>query len=392
VFQPPVTSLVEHDYANATTFHSRVDAAFDGVMPAYGAFMGNTPELEFRNIATDPSVEFTRKVWWDHLLDVYGTFVGVSYNSPPLGLAQRNSTVSQIIKDVRFIFRSSHYWFSFLNVPRFFNNFADPARRCHMQPSLLLSLLAVSTFLQSPRRENPEESRRMAVLLRDEAQGYLEASLYARAIDEELAQAAWVRLSLSMRRLRLILLLISKVLSFFEICAHPQHQMTRIHASLNTLDSIIRSLAISYLDANDPSTSKFTRNAVPIVEVSSEQYFSPPQPYLSSPMASLTQTQQYVQQQQVAVDPTVRAASCPCDSLSLGFQWPEAQTQVPLWVATPMWNRDWSEGEIKKEECRRLCWSTLMLVSGHTSFAAAVNWGNLDLFMIEPSNVRAFLD
>jgi hypothetical protein len=168
--------------------------------------------------------------------------------------------------------------------------------------------------------------------------------------------------------------------------------MTRIHASLNTLDSIIRSLSISYLDADDPTASTFTRNAVPVVEVSSEQYLSPPPPYLSSiSMPSLTH--QYVQQQQqLAIDPTVRATSCPCDSLSLGFQWPEAQAQVPLWVATPMWNREWSEGEIKKEECRRLCWSALMLVSGHTSFAAAANWRSLDLFMVEPSNVRAFVD
>jgi hypothetical protein len=167
--------------------------------------------------------------------------------------------------------------------------------------------------------------------------------------------------------------------------------MSRIHASLHILDSIIRSLAISYLDANNPTASTFTRNTVPIVEASPEQqYLSPSQPYQSSMSIPLS-TQQYVQSQsqQVAVGPTIHASSCPCDSLSLGFQWPEAQAQVPLWVATPMWNREWTEGEIKKEECRRLCWSTLMLVSGHTSFAAAVNWRNLDLFMVEPSNVRA---
>ena len=154
--------------------------------------MESRPEWEPRDISPDPSVQFKRKIWWDHVLDLYAVPVRVSYG-PTLELAQRNSNVSQIINDVRFIFRSSPPWFSFLNVPRFFNNFADPVRRSRMQPSLLLSLLAVSTFLQSPVREYPEESRRMAVLLRDEAQSYLEASLQARAIDEELAQAAWVR-------------------------------------------------------------------------------------------------------------------------------------------------------------------------------------------------------
>lgn len=206
-FQPLVVRLVEHGYADATTFHSRADTSYDQMIPAYGALTSNIPELEPRAIATDPSMEFTRKIWWDHLLDVYAAFVGVSYSSPPLGLRQRDGTVSQVIKDVRFIFRSSNHWFSFLNVPRFFNNFADPVRRSRMQPSLLLSLLAVSTFLQSPGREYPEESRRMAVMLRDEAQSYLEASLYARAIDEELAQAAWVSLSSSERSVKLIVIL-----------------------------------------------------------------------------------------------------------------------------------------------------------------------------------------
>jgi hypothetical protein len=74
-----------------------------------------------------------------------------SYHSLPPGQPQRDASVSQlqIIEDVRFIFKSSSYWFSFLNVPRFYNTFMDPARRSRMQPSLLLSLLAVSTFLQS---------------------------------------------------------------------------------------------------------------------------------------------------------------------------------------------------------------------------------------------------
>ncbi|KAN0102410.1 hypothetical protein V8E52_011968, partial [Russula decolorans] len=128
------------------------------------------------------------------------------------------------------------------------------------------------------------------------------------------------------------------------------------------LDSILRLLAMTDLDANNPNASTFSRNAVPIVEVSSEKY------------------------QQSLIDTTIPESRCPCDKLSLGSQWPEAHKQVPLWASTPMWNREWSEGEIKKEECRRVRWSALMLVSGQTSFADAVNWRILDLFMVEPSN------
>ena len=156
------------------------------------AYTQHRHELEPIDITPDPSVQFSRVTWFDHLCDLYAVSVRVPYSSVPLELAQHNGSISQIVEDVRFIFRHSPYWFSFLNVPRFYDNFMDPVRRSQMQPSLLLALLAVSTFLQSTEQAFPEEGQRMAMLLRDEAQGYLEASLHARAIDVELAQAAWV--------------------------------------------------------------------------------------------------------------------------------------------------------------------------------------------------------
>lgn len=141
----------------------------------------------------DPSVQFGRETWFDHVRDLYAVSMQVSCDPSSLGLAQRDGTINHIIEDVRFIFKFGPHWFSFLNVPRFYNNIMDPVRRGRMQPSLLLCLLAISTFLQSAERPSPEGSRRFALLLRDEAQGYLEASLLARAVDVELAQAAWVR-------------------------------------------------------------------------------------------------------------------------------------------------------------------------------------------------------
>ena len=141
--------------------------------------------------------------------------------------------------------------------------------------------------------------------------------------------------------------------------------MSRIHSTLDILDSIIRSLGITYLDANDPAASTFDRHAVPAVEASSEQYFSASQSFTSS-MSIPSPTQLSAQPQQSAVDTAPSGSRCSCDTLSLGYQWPEARSQVPGWVTTPMWNSEWTEGEIKKEECRRLCWSTLMLVSGHS--------------------------
>jgi len=156
-------------------------------------------ELDLSDITPDPSVQFSREIWFDHVRDLYAVSTRDSYDSSYLGSAQRDGSIGQIIEDIRFIFKSSYHWFSFLNVPRFYNNFMDPTRRSRMQPSLLLSLLAVSKCLQSAERLCSDESYHVALLLRDEAQGYLEASLHARAIDVELVQAAWVRLNLSGR-------------------------------------------------------------------------------------------------------------------------------------------------------------------------------------------------
>lgn len=159
---------------------------------AYTAFVQHKLLLDLRDITPDPSLQFSRDTWFDHILDLYDVTMSVSC-SPSLGLTQYDGGFSKITDDVRFVFRFSPYWFSFLNVPRFYNNFMDPYRRSRMQPSLLLALLAVSKCLQSAGEESPAEVLRVALLLRDEAQGYLEASLHARAIDVELAEAAWVR-------------------------------------------------------------------------------------------------------------------------------------------------------------------------------------------------------
>ena len=158
---------------------------------AYFDFAQHKLQLDLSDITPDPSLQFTRETWFDHVRDLYAVSKPVSGDSS-LGLIQYDCGFSMIVDDIRFIFKFSPYWFSFFNVTRFYNNFLDPYRRSCMQPSLLLALLAVSRFLQSGEEESPAEARRLAMLLRDEAQGYLEASLHARAIDIELAEAAWV--------------------------------------------------------------------------------------------------------------------------------------------------------------------------------------------------------
>lgn len=64
-----------------------------------------------------------------------------------------------------------------------------------MQPSLILAGCALATFWQSSEIGKGKPGRDLAMRLRDEAEGALQASLNAGWIDETLAQAAWVSMS-----------------------------------------------------------------------------------------------------------------------------------------------------------------------------------------------------
>ena len=145
-----------------------------------------TPE-----IGTEPSLRFTRKIWWDSLLSLYVS--PRSKHLQVLSASQRDSAAQGIITDIRFLFRASNYWFSFFHIPSFFGKFCDPNKRERIQPSLVLALLAVATFWQSSEIGYGKEGRERALRFRDEAQAAMDASFNAGWIDETLAQAAWVR-------------------------------------------------------------------------------------------------------------------------------------------------------------------------------------------------------
>lgn len=75
------------------------------------------------------------------------------------------------------------------------SNLFDPHRRTFMQPSVVLSALALATLMKSSEAGMGAEGRRFAEWLRDAAQSSLEASLSASWIEPSLAQAAFVRVS-----------------------------------------------------------------------------------------------------------------------------------------------------------------------------------------------------
>ncbi|KAH7911716.1 hypothetical protein BJ138DRAFT_1006003 [Hygrophoropsis aurantiaca] len=309
---------------------------------------------EIINITAEPSLDFTRKTWWDSLLALYTTS-SAGY-LPVLTLSQRNQATNLVTNDLRFLFRTANYWFSFIHVPNFLGTYFNPEKRDRMQPALLPAALAMATFFQSSEAGLGKEGRDRALRLRDVAQGALEASLNAGWIDEYLAQAAWI-------------------LAMFEVCAHPFFSSLRSNSAIIMLDTIIRTLALTLIDVDDPKASKFGHRTVASVTTSPDSVprFDEFLPSASSlyPASSM---------------PTYPLQNCSCVSLSLGQRWPAAHEHTPLWVSSAAWDDHASEADFRKEMCRRLCWSSLILTAGHSSYVTSFQRTPPELFLVEPAN------
>lgn len=307
---------------------------------------------ESPNITPEPSLDFTRKTWWDSLLAMYTS----SSYLPSLTATQRRHAMDSVTVDIQFLLRGSNYWFTFINVPQFLGRYFDPVKRERMQPALLPAALAIAAFFQSSEAGSGREGRHRAVRLRDIAQGYLEASVNARWIDDSLAQAAWL-------------------LAFFEICPHPQHTKERASSSILMLDMIIRGLGLTLLDVDNPHSAKFSHRSVPTI---APHTWSPPRQTVYPTDHSLTTPN--------ITQPRYPLEACSCSSITLGQRWPAAYEYTPLWVTTPAWDDNWSEAEVRKEGCRRLCWSALALIAGHTSYVTAEKRTPTEFFLGEPAN------
>jgi len=143
------------------------------------------------------------------------------------------------------------------------------------------------------------------------------------------------------------------------------------------LDSIIRSLSLTSVDFNDPQASVFTPGEVPSIGTTSAKQWSQPStaiPGHSFPYPTSAST-------------SIGTSGCSCATLTLGKHWPSSLEHTPMWTSTPAWDPSWTEAEVRKESCRRLCWSAISLAAGHVSYAMASHSHGLDLFIADPANV-----
>ncbi|KAL7279744.1 hypothetical protein ACG7TL_006151 [Trametes sanguinea] len=290
-----------------------------------------------RELTPEPSVQFTRETWWDSLLMMYASEdIGQELQVISLTADQRFMYTQRIFVDIRALLHTSVYWASFLHIPRFFETLIDSVRRSSIQPSLILAMLAMGTFVQSSNLRLGARGRKRALKLIEQAHAALQASLSSRWVDIGLAQAAWF-------------------LAYFEIQVHPEQSWERNRSSFVLLDSLIRLLSLTTLDADVPH-ARFTLFAMHKGPASSFPHVFP----LATP--GLPGHDNAVLPVEVA---------CSCAQYTLRKQWPGVLELAPLWDATAMWPSELSEGELRKEEGRRLVWSSVMLAAGHNSYTSA---------------------
>ena len=140
----------------------------------------------------------------------------------------------------------------------------------------------------------------------------------------------------------------------FESSAHPLYSPEQANNALQLLDRIIHVLSLCSMDRDDRFASSFLPRDVPIV-YTPDGYMLPDR--CSCLLFTPTSTP--------FPDPLSVTASC----------------EAP-------WDNNASDNDIRKEECRRLCWSALSLISSYTAHCSAFHMEPVELSLADPSNVR----
>jgi hypothetical protein len=358
-------------------------------------------------IPRGPSVSFYKQTWWDSLLPLY---------SPD----PSQSTV-RIYQDLQFLYNNAIYWLSFMNLPQFMSNLFDAQRRMYMQPSVVLSALAFSTLMKSSETGLGAEGRKFAEWLRDAAQSSLEASLSASWIEPSLAHAAFVScmsfIEIPTHEIQFLVL--------FEASAHPNQTSARVSSAIFLLDSLIQGLSLTNIDAYELDSNRFPPNDIPSCSCTDQVFISPaprtePKEFLSvgdlglessicscsthiniphknahSNGARLT-SQGPISIVDGALESTYKGSAMHAGLIFKPNDPNPALINEPIFAnfwKRPDFSVTWPDqtnfAEIQKEESRRLCWSTMVLISFLREYTPHLGHYAWDLYITRQENVRS---
>ncbi|KAI0769420.1 hypothetical protein BD413DRAFT_477518 [Trametes elegans] len=245
----------------------------------------------------------------------------------------REQSLNDIVCDLTSLFTTTSYWLSFIYLPVFLNDLHDPNMRGRMQP-LIMSALAMAMLMKSSEIEHGAHGRQMALSLHSRAQRCLEQACSSQVFDHTLAEAALI-------------------LALFESSCHPLYSPQKACNALQLMDRIIHVLSLTSMDQEDACASSYASRMAPVVDLPSG-YRHPER--------------------------------CTCLGSPSGPGSPMGQQRFTgSYTINPPWDERWSITDIRKEECRRLCWCALTLVSAYTAHCSAFHIEPVELTLADPS-------
>ncbi|WVQ80931.1 hypothetical protein IAT38_003038 [Cryptococcus sp. DSM 104549] len=227
-------------------------------------------------------------------------------------------------------FSDRHIWLNFLQPDVFFHSLFFGATsdssifRLRAAPHMLLAILAHVTLL---RDGHTREGQRRAFLFAAEALSLISYCMHAGSQDPSLSAAGLI-------------------LTVLEIQPHVEHLLDRVHSFLALLNGIGLSVYARHLDADERTVSTSLVGYLRLRSV------------LPAPL----RPKSILDREDAVADGKVDA-------------------HLKAWAQEPLWNPNWTQAEMWKEEMRRMCWCASGLAA-HFTLRQSVRgqkWDDLEI-------------
>ncbi|KAJ7616023.1 hypothetical protein FB45DRAFT_935136 [Roridomyces roridus] len=215
----------------------------------------------------------------------------------------RSYSLREIATDLNFLY-SETASLSFVNVRLLLETLWSPTRYLTLQPAFILASMALAMLIRSSEAERGTSGRDRAAFLRHSAQDALERAW---------REGVWLDASLVEAALILVV---------YEASAHPEYHPSRLAQAFRVLDDALATLGLTSFDAGMRDVCRYASGAAPLADA--------PSP------------------------------SGPCRCIPPGSP---APARDAVWPRALPWDPSWGAHEIRDEECRRVCWSALSLVT-----------------------------
>lgn len=249
--------------------------------------------------------------------------------------------------------RNTGHLLTFVNLDYIMHRIYSEERH-QIQPAFIYAVLAMAKLMRSSKLEDGSTGLMQATELVKLAHAAYKDAISLRRFDETLAEAALVIYFILPSTIRSHLAVFLKILALFESSAHPQHSPERLRTSLVNLDTLIRNLSLTSIDANDGDICRFSANEVPFVQT-------------DTPFETFTQSYH-----------------CRCNA---GDSVHPSDHQHNNQDYNLPWDPNWSDRDNRNEEIRRLCWSALTMISDYISQCETFHEEYPRFYLTEASSV-----